>query len=439
MSRVWPALGIALACGCAPAADGPGAPEVVEGLDPYEVVFDDAHITEVALAIDDADLERILADPFSREYVPATLTYGGHVVEEVGVRLKGNLQVNFWVVNGGYKFAFKIDVDRFVEDQEFMGLTKLNLHCAVNDPSFLRENAAYHLLREAGIPASRASYVHLTVNGIDHGVYNVVEQVDRRWLADRFDDDGGNLYKPLDGSFLEYLGDDPADYDLESYNLQTNTEDPDHARLLELIRVLGHPDEPGFPEDIEALFDVDGFLRFLALNTFILNLDSYAEIGHNYYLYDDPGSGRFVFIPWDMSEAFGNFACWPEEELMMGLDVHHPMCAEERPLISNLLGVQRFRDAYLAHLEQLMGEGVLEHDALVARLEQSHAFVDAAVEADPARFYSYEEFLANLTDNVPNRAEATAAPPEIYGMIHLVDERTRIVSEQLAEPWEALP
>lgn len=426
---------VCLGCSTGPAA-APGPPEIIDGHDNYGFVFNPDRIVEVALVIDGDDLARIYDNPFSQEYVRAQFTYDGVTVDDVGIRLKGNLQVNFWVVNGGHKFAFKVDFNHYVEGQEFKGLTKLNLHCAVNDPSFLRENVTYNLLRDAELPASRAAYVHLTVNGEDHGLYNVVEQVDKSFLADRFSDNDGNLFKPIEvEGLLEYRGDSPGDYQVEFFGLQTNLETPDYTRLVELIRVINHPDAADFEAQLEALFDVDGFLRFLALNTFVINMDSYAELGHNYYLYDDPGSGRFVFIPWDMTEAFGNFACWPDEEGMFQFDIYHPMCAQWRPLISGILGVQAYREDYLGHLESLMSDGVLEEDGLIQRLEDRHAFIDGAVRSDPARFYSYEEFLTNLHDNVPNQAEATAAPPEIFGMTRVVEQRTAFIEERLQQPW----
>ncbi len=439
--RILAVLAVAAGCflaGCGAGPTGtPAPPEIIEGSSNYEFVFNQERIVEVALVIDAEDLARIYDDPFSQEYVRAQFTYDGVTVEDVGVRLKGNLQVNFWVVNGGHKFAFKVDFNRYVDDQEFKGLTKLNLHCAVNDPSFLRENVTYNLLRDAELPASRAAYVHLTVNGEDHGLYNAVEQVDKRFLADRFDDNDGDLFKPIEHEgLLEYRGDSPDDYLVEFFGLETDEDAADYTRILELIRIINHPDEADFTQQLEAIFDVDRFLRFLAVNTFIINMDSYAELGHNYYLYDDPDSGRFVFIPWDMTEAFGNFACWPDEEGMFSWDIYHPMCAQWRPLISSILGVQGYRDDYLGHLESMMAEGgVLEEQALTQRLEDRHEFIDEAVESDPARFYTYEEFLTNLSDNVTNQAEATAAPPEIFGMTRVVEYRTAYIEGRLEEPW----
>ena len=55
---------------------------------------------------------------------------------------------------------------------------------------------------------------------------------------------------------------------------------------------------------LEAVFDVDGFLNWLAVNTVIQNWDTYGLMSHNYYLYNDPISGLLTWIPWDNNEAF---------------------------------------------------------------------------------------------------------------------------------------
>ena len=63
-------------------------------------------------------------------------------------------------------------------------------------------------------------------------------------------------------------------------------------------------DAEAWRAELEATFDVDAFLRYLALNNLIGNWDSYGNMTHNYYLYGDPAlDGRLVWIPWDFNEA----------------------------------------------------------------------------------------------------------------------------------------
>ena len=69
----------------------------------------------------------------------------------------------------------------------------------------------------------------------------------------------------------------------------------------------------GFEEELERVFDVQSFIRWLAVNTALVNWDSYGNLPHNYYLYQNPAdNGRLVWIPWDLNlslntdSRFGN-------------------------------------------------------------------------------------------------------------------------------------
>ena len=52
---------------------------------------------------------------------------------------------------------------------------------------------------------------------------------------------------------------------------------------------------------------MDEFLRFLAVNAMVSNLDSFFTMGHNYYMYLHPDTNKFVFIPWDLDLSLAGF------------------------------------------------------------------------------------------------------------------------------------
>jgi spore coat protein CotH len=391
-------------------------------------------IDEIHLQLEPEAYQKMLENPFAREFVTGRFSWNQKTIGNVGMRLKGNLQINFNIVNGARKYSYKIDFNYYQSNQVFCGYKKTNLHNIVNDPSFLREHIAYSVFYDAGVIIPKISFANVYINGEHHGLYNHVEQVDSTFLTDRFGSARGNLYKP-EGFHLLFLGSDPANYPWEVIGLQNNLEKPDHSRLIQFITILNHSQADDFKEQIQAIFAVPEFLKFLAINTFILNLDSYDPIGHNYYLYDNPVSGKFHFIPWDMTEAFGNFAC-REQEAMFAFDIHRPLCSAEgdaRPLITNLLAVPEFKRMYLDFMRDLTEHGVLAEDALIQRLQDTHDFIRQAVFNDNLKFYSFDDFLTNLWEDVANRAQATAAPPQIYGLIKTVRARSENVRRQLNE------
>ena len=134
------------------------------------------------------------------EYVPTDIQFDGRIWKDVGVRFKGNSSLKF--TPSSLKKPLKFDFDRFIKGQDFFGYQKLNFSNGFKDPSFLREKLAYQLFQKLDVPAPRAVFakLYLTVDGVYDqeylGLYTMIEQVDRIFLADHFGNDDGLLVKP---------------------------------------------------------------------------------------------------------------------------------------------------------------------------------------------------------------------------------------------------
>ena len=94
------------------------------------------------------------------------------------------------------------------------------------------------------------------------------------------------------------------------FELKTNEDQADKSDIQQMYDVLQSPTRATHPtqwkKDLEAVFDVDGFLKYLAVNNTIQNWDTYGKMTHNYYLYHDPKDDRIKWIVWDHNEAFQN-------------------------------------------------------------------------------------------------------------------------------------
>src|SRR5262245_38514611 len=122
-------------------------------------------------------------------WVQGEITADGKTYKKVGLRYAGD--VTYFASAQGLKRPLKVEFKRF-GGQQFHGLTSLQLHSMPLDPAKAREALAYSVFRAAGVPAPRTAFaeVTLTVPGkYDKeylGLYTLVENVDRRFLADRF-------------------------------------------------------------------------------------------------------------------------------------------------------------------------------------------------------------------------------------------------------------
>jgi hypothetical protein len=170
----------------------------------------------------------------------------------------------------------------------------------------MREALANELFRDRGVAAPRAAFYRIVVNtgGRDEvwGLYTLVEDpADSAMLTSQFGGAAGNLYKP-DG-----IGADWTTFDRAGFEKKTNKGKADFSDIQAAIDAL-HADLPPaeWRANLERHFDVDLFLRWLAVNQVVDNWDSYGRFAHNYYVYADPGrNGRLVWIPWDNNYSFG--------------------------------------------------------------------------------------------------------------------------------------
>jgi hypothetical protein len=102
-----------------------------------------------------------------------------------------------------YKFDFRgRDFEIFWRDgdERMTKVEEINAHSAYDEPgseSWLRESLAASAMRRLGVPASAAQHVVLRRNGLFHGLYVLVEQVDEAFLERRGLDPTGALYKAV--------------------------------------------------------------------------------------------------------------------------------------------------------------------------------------------------------------------------------------------------
>ncbi|TCZ73542.1 hypothetical protein E0485_20760 [Paenibacillus albiflavus] len=266
-----------------------------------EQIFDQSRVTSVDITLDDKDLKSIFANPLDEAMVPADVTINGKKVQGVGLRVKGNMTLTSVAqMSDSDRYSFKIDFDYYQDDLNLYGLKKLNLNNNYTDPSQMREYLSYALMESMGVPTPANSYMYVTINGEEWGLYLGVEAIEEPFLAQHYVSGTGDLYKPDGtGSDLKWISDDIKDY--SGMNLKTNKGVSDQSAIIAMLDAINNGG------DIEKVLDVDEILRYFAANTALVNLDSYqGNLKHNYYLYEE--NGVFSILPWDYNMSFGGFS-----------------------------------------------------------------------------------------------------------------------------------
>ena len=339
--------------------------------------------------------DSLAANYASEREVPCTFIALGDTLDSVGVRYKGN---SSYGLASGTKKSFKIDFDEFISGQRLDQLEMLNLNNSFKDPTLMREVLMYQYLNECGLTASRAAYANVYVNDEYRGLYVSVEESDEdEFLDEHFGESGGNLYKGDPNGTLQWLGTDTNLYRTR-YEKHSNEEEDDWSDLTHFINRLNNVPVADLPDSLESLLDIHALMKFFAVNTLLVNLDSYQGTGHNYYIYHR-SDGRFELYPWDLNEAFGNFAFTMPPNTVKNLDVFYLNLPNARPLFHRLWQTQAMKDLALHHLWDHL-QGAWSPTAMNSKIDALYSLIQPSVYADTCKPYTTAQFETNLSSDI---------------------------------------
>ncbi|MFI4860050.1 MAG: CotH kinase family protein [Phycisphaerales bacterium JB063] len=352
--------------------------------------FEDEHWYDQLVAFYHSDIE-----------VPARMVVDGEEVGEVGVRFRGNS--SFMAA----KKSMNISIDAFENGLRLDGFKTLNLLNANGDASMMRE-ALYAHISNQYMPAPRANFVRVVINGRYWGTYVNVEQINKDFIEHHYDTRAGVRWKvPADFSGrggLVWHGDELAPYE-SAYELKTGSAGEDDWRdLIELCRLLKETPAQELPEVLPEVLDVEEALWFLALDNVLMDQDGYYSRGSDYGLYKDP-AGRFHLLTYDNNEAFmvgrggpggfggpggrrgpggrGGLRNGPEGGGAAAMrDPLEHADNPDRPLIHALLSVPEWRATYLEHVAQINREW-MDWQHIGPVVERYRELIEEAVAQDP--------------------------------------------------------
>src|SRR5262249_9923773 len=205
----------------------------------------------------------------------------------------------------------------------------------------------------------------------------------------RFGSSKGLLLKPERVGPLEYLGDDWAAYE-SRYQPKTPGDAKSKRRLIEFTKLVQKADDKTFQAEIDNYLDVDEFLRFLAGTVALSSMDSFIGLTHNYFIYLDPKTNKFSFLPWDFDHSFGGFMMMGSPDDLMDLSIRQPNTNRNR-LIERLLADEKVFSAYKGHLRTLLDKGFTEE-----AVKKDLAAINAAI--DPIKKKEKEAVAARRED-----------------------------------------
>ncbi len=368
------------------------------------------------------------------QHVLATMEYNGNTYDSVGVRIKGQTSY-MQLPNGSQKFSFDINVDAFVDGQDVAGYETFNLHNGFQDASVMRDVFYKHLIRPH-VPAGRACFAQLYINGQNWGHYCMVQDLDSdfieewwwsndgtRWRADKppgSPGGGGGMWG--DGTAaLNYHGADTADY--QTYYTLGRAEEPNPwDRLVTVCDKLDNTPIVQLGDTLDKYMDIDRCLWHLAAENAFADDDSYIHKGKmDYSLYWDAETGRMTTQEIDGNSILGNMA--------LNWSPFYNADDDNYPLLYRVMQVPEFRQRYLAHLRHIMAASMQQAD-VTALISQYRALIDTVVEADPIKLMTWAQYQTGCTtlgnscntrrNNLSNNTEVSQPVPTITMVEHEV-------------------
>ena len=389
-------------------------------------MFDDSYLHEIRITFTQVDFWDSLEYYYTqyldfgaeKQYMMASIEIDGTTLDSIGVREKG--YYSNWG-SEGLKEPLKVSFKTYKDDQRYDGLKKINLANGFKDPSMMRDALAYKFMRDAGIPAPRTSFAKVYLNNTYWGLYVVVEQVDNRFLKNWFDDNDGNLFKCVDNTNLTWQGNTPASYQ-DEFELRTNTDANDWSGFIDLVDKINTASE--FGDSIDTRFKIHDYLEVLAADVLMLNWDSYYDHGRNFYLYQDSLTEMFHWIPWDYNLAFS------ESQTNILLNGNGGGGGGSKPLIQNVMNDDWYRDLYY-HNMCIMLEETFTLANLEPYLDAQKALISAAVDDDPNKFYTFNDFNNNFNSDV-TITDSWGFTENVKGLKPFITNRYQTVHSQFA-------
>ncbi len=291
--------------------------------------------------------------------------------------------------------SFRIEFDPQTPSYNDERTYQLNKH--FYDASRVKNMLAFTLFQDTpNFTSLRTKFFHLTIDGVNYGLFTHVEKCDKLWLTHHNFSDKDNLYKAQNFSFyltpelqLNSNGDplNPAAFD-SSLEIKNGK---DTKKVIDMIEAINNAqNDSDFEKAFDKYFDRNNYITWLAINVLMANLDTVTQ---NFFLLNPKGSYKFYFLPWDYDNLgyFASFIPKPDRGLPHWWKV---------PLHNKFLRIKKNRDDLNAMIYHLRAT-YFSDEKIHALMDKYRPLVEPYVTSSPDARYLYGRWY-NEFNNVRN-------------------------------------
>lgn len=334
------------------------------------------------------------------EYDTVTIIFDGTIIVNCGIRCKGRESF----LQEYKKKPLKIKPNKFVNNQTIDGIKEFNLHSAMGDPSQMRDKICYDIFRNSDVKTARVSFAKVFINGNYHGLFSIVENIDKQFLETNFGNNDGNLYESnntvINPPFAWKINGQPKILEdtltlIKDMELKNNTSKPDHSKFIKFLDVLNNSSSANFPDSISKYFNIHSFLKIAAIDFILLNTDSYLNGGGNFYLFYNIETSKFEWIPYDYNWAINYLLDQTSDDPAYKGLISNPLF-NKTVLLNRILNVNQFKLEFYNNIyEQLLHR--FNSFVIDEKVNNLKALIASDVYKDTNKSFSDSEFDDNTT------------------------------------------
>ena len=251
----------------------------------YETrLFDTSTVHTIDIVMDDWD--SFIDTCTNEEYALCSVVIDNEAYKNVAIRAKGNTSLTQVDSYGNDRYSFKIEFDHYDSTKSYYGLDKLSLNNIIQDNTYMKDFLTYQMMQKFGVDAPLCSYVNITVNGEDWGLYLAVESIEEAFLERNYGSDYGELYKPDSTSMGGGRGNGDK-FDMADWTAELNAETiaqmkdilekMDDAQLTEILETLGYSDLDDFLSALEHAESIEEILNEADIRELLTGKDNQAN------------------------------------------------------------------------------------------------------------------------------------------------------------------
>ncbi|KAG0257504.1 hypothetical protein DFQ27_005080 [Actinomortierella ambigua] len=342
--------------------------------------WDSSQIATIHLTAEPGTFEDMMNNPLDKEAEPIKAGFrfiNANTVYSVGeakLSVSGNSSRKF------KKVSLRVKFDDH-KGETFFDRPIIKLRAEATDKTLMREKLYVDILNSVGVPTYQGSYARVYVNGEPHGLFLMVEDIEEPFLMNTIHHGSikdkkqlGSLYQMnLREAPMTYEGPNPEDYRERVY--MNKIESPHDKNMQQWIGFMKdlqdfNPAAPGGVEFWSKRLDLDGYLRAMAIEYLAGAWDSFWWRGHNFFMYHNPETKVWQFIPTDFDHTFNN-GNRPNGDMPYQnfLPLHHSRKFTARPLVTKLIYKNKDINKKFENILHTITREVFNSEVLDARID----------------------------------------------------------------------